>query len=66
MKSFEAKRNEASPPMEGQSFLGRFGFVLASFIPALGRARYSEARNKKVWFNNRRSPMLRPKCLNQI
>jgi len=31
-------KNEASPLMEGRSFLGRFGFVLASFIPALGRA----------------------------
>ena len=34
--------------MEGRSFLGRFGFVLASFIPALGRAGYSEARNKQL------------------
>jgi len=44
---YQRLQNEASPPMEGRSFLGRFGFVLASFIPALGRAGYSEAQNKK-------------------
>ena len=38
--------NEASPPMKGRSFPGRFGFFLASFIPARGGAEYSEARNK--------------------
>jgi len=31
--------NETSPPMEGQSLLGRFGFFLASFIPRTRRYR---------------------------
>jgi len=47
--------NEASPPVEGWGFLfqrkgsrfaGKAAF-LASFIPAFGRAGYSEARNKE-------------------
>jgi len=48
--------NEASPPVEGRGFLfqrkgsrfaGKAAF-LASFIPAFGKAGYSEARNKNL------------------
>ena len=48
------KKNKASPPVEGRGFLfqrkgsrfaGKAAF-LASFIPAFGKAGYSEARNK--------------------